>query len=139
MRTLAFTVAITVAGGNLMAQNPDQAPNLYRDHIQPLFKKSCLGCHNAGAKQGGLDLSTREALLRGVVALYEKDANNISRVLDVCQVRLFWQSKGHRLLVQSIVLDVCQACLFKAISAADCLHRAQLSSPRYGWDFTALA
>lgn len=37
--------------------------------------------------------ANREALLRGVVALYEKDANNISRVLDVCQVHLFWQSK----------------------------------------------
>ena len=86
MRTLAFTVAITVAGGNLMAQNPDQAPNLYRDHIHPLFKKSCLGCHNAGAKQGGLDLSTREAMLRGsehgpVVAIGKPDDSQLYKAI----------------------------------------------------------
>ena len=40
-------------------------PNLYRDQIEPLFAKSCAPCHNAKVKQGGLDLSTREALLRG--------------------------------------------------------------------------
>ncbi|HUS05538.1 MAG TPA: DUF1549 domain-containing protein, partial [Bryobacteraceae bacterium] len=65
MRTLALTVAATLVAAVLGAQGTDKAPNLYRDHIQPLFQKSCLGCHNAGAKQGGLDLSTREAMLRG--------------------------------------------------------------------------
>ncbi len=39
--------------------------NLYRDKIQPIFQKSCLGCHSAQARQGGLDMSTREALLKG--------------------------------------------------------------------------
>ena len=86
MRTLAFTVAITVAAGNLVAQDTDQAPNLYRDHIQPLFKKSCLGCHNAGAKQGGLDLSTREAMLRGsehgpVVAIGKPDDSQLYKAV----------------------------------------------------------
>src|SRR4051812_42184661 len=65
MRTLAFTVAITLAVSGLRAQNADRAANLYRDQIQPLFQKSCLPCHNAGAKQGGLDLSTRDAMTRG--------------------------------------------------------------------------
>ncbi|MCW5980285.1 MAG: PSD1 domain-containing protein [Bryobacteraceae bacterium] len=35
------------------------------DRVQPLLKRSCLGCHNEKLKQGGLDLSTRDALLRG--------------------------------------------------------------------------
>ena len=48
----------------LFAQQPP-APNLYRDQIEPLLSKNCTPCHNAKIKQGGLDLSTRESLLRG--------------------------------------------------------------------------
>ena len=40
-------------------------PNLYRDQIEPLLGKSCVPCHNSKVKQGGLDLSTRESLLKG--------------------------------------------------------------------------
>lgn len=32
--------------------------------------------------------ASHEALLRGLVALYDKDALNMSRILDVCQVTL---------------------------------------------------
>ena len=83
MRILAFTVEITLAAGSLGAQDADKAPNLYRDQIQPHFKKSCAGCHNAGAKQGGLDLSTREAMMRGsehgpVVAIGKPDDSQLS-------------------------------------------------------------
>ncbi|HUQ90522.1 MAG TPA: DUF1553 domain-containing protein [Bryobacteraceae bacterium] len=42
-----------------------QPANFIRDKIQPLLNANCLGCHNAKVKQGGLDLSTREALMRG--------------------------------------------------------------------------
>jgi hypothetical protein len=45
-----------------------QAPpprDLYREEIQPLLARSCLACHSEKIKQGGLDLSTREGLLRG--------------------------------------------------------------------------
>jgi hypothetical protein len=52
-------IALTLAAG------PALAAGLYRDEIQPLLQRSCLPCHNARAKQGGLDLSTREGLLRG--------------------------------------------------------------------------
>ncbi|MBI1790154.1 MAG: DUF1549 domain-containing protein, partial [Acidobacteria bacterium] len=40
-------------------------PDLYRDQVQPILERNCLPCHNAKVKQGGLDLSTREGLLRG--------------------------------------------------------------------------
>src|SRR6267142_3322736 len=63
MRTLVLIAAITLTAH--VSSAADGSPNLYRDQIQPLFQKSCLPCHNAGAKQGGLDLSTREAMLRG--------------------------------------------------------------------------
>ena len=65
MGTLVISVTIILGSGFLRAQNTDRAPNLYRDQIQPIFQKSCLPCHNVGLKQGGLDLSTRESMLRG--------------------------------------------------------------------------
>ncbi|MEO7650186.1 MAG: DUF1553 domain-containing protein [Bryobacteraceae bacterium] len=42
-----------------------QSQSLYRDQIQPLLASNCLPCHNAKLKQGGLDLASRESLLRG--------------------------------------------------------------------------
>lgn len=41
------------------------AAGLYQTGIKPLLEKNCLACHNAKVKQGGFDLSTREALLAG--------------------------------------------------------------------------
>ncbi|MBL8221304.1 MAG: PSD1 domain-containing protein [Bryobacterales bacterium] len=41
------------------------AAGLYPSEIKPLLEKNCLACHNAKVKQGGFDLSTREALLAG--------------------------------------------------------------------------
>ena len=38
---------------------------LYVSHIQPLFEKHCLACHKADGKQGGLEMTTRDALLKG--------------------------------------------------------------------------
>ena len=37
----------------------------FRESIQPILQKNCLGCHNANLKQAGLDLSSRESLLKG--------------------------------------------------------------------------
>ena len=51
---------------------PGQAPlhdaagrKLFTNHVQPLFEKHCLACHKSEVKQGGLDMSTRDALLLG--------------------------------------------------------------------------
>ena len=38
---------------------------LFTNHIQPLFEKHCLACHKPDAKQGGLEMTSREALLQG--------------------------------------------------------------------------
>lgn len=40
---------------------------------------------NSGVVLPRLWVANKEAILRGLVALYEKDPNNIGRVLDVCQ------------------------------------------------------
>ncbi len=59
------TFALTLAAGWTWAQSPASSPSLYRDQIQPLLAKNCAPCHNAKIQQGGLDLSSREALLKG--------------------------------------------------------------------------
>jgi WD40 repeat protein len=43
----------------------DQPKINYQDHILPLFRNSCLNCHNPDKKKGGLDLSTYAAALAG--------------------------------------------------------------------------
>src|SRR5688572_9338017 len=58
-------IIAALAAGILPAQNTPTPAELYRNTIQPLLKSNCLGCHNDKLKQGGLDLSTREALLKG--------------------------------------------------------------------------
>ncbi|HEY2342231.1 MAG TPA: c-type cytochrome domain-containing protein [Chthoniobacteraceae bacterium] len=37
----------------------------YNDHVQPIFRNSCLNCHNPDKKKAGLDLSTYQAALAG--------------------------------------------------------------------------
>ncbi|MBM3775567.1 MAG: hypothetical protein FJW37_10445, partial [Acidobacteria bacterium] len=43
-------------------QSPDA---LFLEQIRPLLERNCLGCHSGAMAQSGLDLSTREGLLRG--------------------------------------------------------------------------
>jgi len=38
---------------------------LYNRHVRPLFEEHCQMCHSAESKQGGFDLSSSAALLRG--------------------------------------------------------------------------
>jgi mono/diheme cytochrome c family protein len=48
------------------SQSPAAAKKLFLDKVQPLLNKRCLGCHGSGKDiEGGLDLRTREAMLRG--------------------------------------------------------------------------
>ncbi len=57
----AISLLLLSAAG-ACAQDPSA---FFRDSIQPILQKNCLACHNGTLKQGGLDLSTREALLKG--------------------------------------------------------------------------
>ena len=58
-------IAAALVAEVLAAQASSSTGDLYGATIQPLLKSSCLPCHNGKVKQGGLDLSTREALLKG--------------------------------------------------------------------------
>ncbi len=37
----------------------------YQDHALPIFRNSCLGCHNPDKKKGGLDLTSWQAAMNG--------------------------------------------------------------------------
>ena len=45
------------------AQVPDKVN--YNDHVLPIFRNSCLNCHNPDKKKAGLDLSTFQNALQG--------------------------------------------------------------------------
>ena len=42
-----------------------RAQDLFAERIRPLLEKRCASCHNPEAKMSGLDVTSREALLRG--------------------------------------------------------------------------
>ena len=56
---------MALVAGVVPAQTLSPSADLYQKTIQPILSANCLACHNAKGKQGGLDLSTREALLKG--------------------------------------------------------------------------
>src|SRR5215472_4546393 len=61
-------VAVWIAiAGSSTAQ--DQAVTAgagpFADSVHTVLQKYCIGCHNSQVKQSGLDLSSRESLLRG--------------------------------------------------------------------------
>lgn len=58
-------IGTVLAAGFLCSQSQPSSPSLYRDEIKPLLAKNCLACHNSRMRQAGLDLSSRESLLRG--------------------------------------------------------------------------
>lgn len=60
MKIATLTIALAVPGIGA-AQT---APSYARD-VAPIFDKSCVGCHTATAKMGGLDLSSFETLQQG--------------------------------------------------------------------------
>ena len=42
-----------------------QPSSLFGKHIRPILEQQCLACHGGAAKQSGLEVTTRENLLRG--------------------------------------------------------------------------
>ena len=62
-------------------------PVSFADTIQPLLETKCLACHGPDQKLAGLDLSTREGMLKGgvhgaAVAPGEPDKSNLYRYLS---------------------------------------------------------
>ncbi len=69
---LALLVTSSVSAQQPKNSSPTHTPStaevgarLFTEQVQPLFARHCLACHTSSAKQGELDLSTREGLLAG--------------------------------------------------------------------------
>jgi hypothetical protein len=56
-------MAVVVGGGAGPARADDAA--VFAERVAPLLRQRCVPCHNPQKRRGGLDLTTREALLRG--------------------------------------------------------------------------
>ena len=59
-RFLSLSIAMSLLHSVVSAASPN-----FQDHILPIFKKHCLGCHNADESEAGLDLSSSKATLTG--------------------------------------------------------------------------
>ena len=92
-------VSTLLAAGFVAAQAQPSSSGLYADEIKPLLTKNCLACHNTRLKQAGLDLSTRESLLRGsehvpVVVIGNPNASQLYKVVaHVTEPHMPFQAK----------------------------------------------
>lgn len=66
IRSVAFLASLAMAfSGTISVRADDSAPN-WEQHIQPLLRKYCVGCHAGDDEtKGGLGLHTHPALLQG--------------------------------------------------------------------------
>ncbi len=63
MKKLASFSALLAASIAARGQVPDKVN--YNDHVLPIFRNSCLNCHNPDKKKAGLDLSTFQGAITG--------------------------------------------------------------------------
>ena len=63
MKKFLTLSAFLAASFGARAQVPDKVN--YNDHVLPIFRNSCLNCHNPDKKKAGLDLSTFQGSLQG--------------------------------------------------------------------------
>ncbi len=62
---VGFVFAVLAAFGLAQPERPRADEAFFADKIAPLIVKNCLACHNPERSRGGLDLTTRAALLTG--------------------------------------------------------------------------
>jgi mono/diheme cytochrome c family protein len=62
---LGMSFAVLAALGLAQPALPTADDTFFEKKIAPIFKRSCLACHNPDKARGGLDLSTRESTLTG--------------------------------------------------------------------------
>jgi len=65
--TLGISIGMTLLAGFGVAQpdRPKVDDAYFESKVAPIFKRSCIACHNPDKSRGGLDLSTRESTLTG--------------------------------------------------------------------------
>jgi WD40 repeat protein len=63
VKSLATSIAVVIAASAFTAGAAEKVT--YQDHVLPIFRNSCLNCHNPDKKKAGLDLSTFQGALQG--------------------------------------------------------------------------
>ena len=68
--TLAFTGIVLMAYGlaagiKVNAQDDASRPEYYTTRVKPIFDANCARCHGGLNRRGGLNLDTREGMLKG--------------------------------------------------------------------------
>ncbi|MDQ3624326.1 MAG: hypothetical protein M3463_17850, partial [Verrucomicrobiota bacterium] len=59
-------IALVAAFGSSLSANAQvPAKVTYNEHVLPIFRNTCLNCHNPDKKKAGLDLSTYQGALQG--------------------------------------------------------------------------
>ncbi len=51
--------------GSVKAQDDASKPEFYTTQVKPIFDANCARCHGGLNKRGGLNMDTRESLLKG--------------------------------------------------------------------------
>ena len=59
-RILYLSIAMSLLHSVASAESPN-----FQQHILPIFKKHCVGCHNVDESEAGLDLSSSKATMAG--------------------------------------------------------------------------
>src|SRR5262245_18742012 len=65
IRFIALCAAALMAGSACAADKPKVAKITYQEHVLPILRDKCLGCHNSDKISGGLDASTYQKLMEG--------------------------------------------------------------------------
>jgi mono/diheme cytochrome c family protein len=65
--SIAALVSVSVAFHATPVQAREDAakPEFYTTHVKPIFDANCARCHGGANHRGGLNMDTREALLKG--------------------------------------------------------------------------
>jgi mono/diheme cytochrome c family protein len=63
--TCGIALSLFVSHGELIAQEHTGSAELYTTHVRPILQANCYRCHSGMNHRGGLNLETREAMLKG--------------------------------------------------------------------------
>lgn len=64
-RTLIASVVTLATFSVARAEEAPGEKTTYADHVLPVFRNTCLNCHNPDKKKAGLDLSTYQSMMSG--------------------------------------------------------------------------
>jgi WD40 repeat protein len=83
VRHLLVGAAIAVAARGYAAD----APPTFNDHVLPIFREKCCGCHNPDKKKGGLDLTSHGQAMAGggsgeVIAAGDADSSHLWQLVS---------------------------------------------------------